>query len=480
MFSYACPFCTQRLLAPPERAGQRTICPKCLRPLAIPTPEQAARDDPQVDLGGKYPEPLVDTPFGDDPHEAEATPPPADAYAAVGRGGPATRVKAPRPLQAPAARRSGSTSRTETGMVCLNPTGLAAVDIGAQLSANLTMRMKPPPDPPADLNLSTGGWLALTALAAATWVGGVIYDPVLLPFVALLGVLMIAFAYLWGAYLAGQRDWVRGVVTLLPPVAAWRLCLPFGENGYWPLRFALTGLLVMALYWAGPVAHGVVQPAIAALDFTRSEAAPVEVLSTADRLKAAAAQPESAVNYLIDLATTDTRKGIDPAERPAVVAEVTRLTTPAGSDRPAVRSQALRTLTVWSAADARPAVLAALASPESMERKVALDLAARWPDREMAHAVAARLANRSEGSLAREVLLQMNPPAAEAALLKLLKSDDPIVVLTAVDLLERVGGPAAVADLTVLARSESNESLRDEATKAAGAITSRLAKSAGE
>src|SRR5437764_9524001 len=39
MFAYPCPFCAQRLLAAPERAGQRTICPKCLKPIVIPRPD---------------------------------------------------------------------------------------------------------------------------------------------------------------------------------------------------------------------------------------------------------------------------------------------------------------------------------------------------------------------------------------------------------------------------------------------------------
>ncbi len=42
MFGYPCPFCNQQLLAAPERSGQRTICPKCLKPIVIPSPEREA------------------------------------------------------------------------------------------------------------------------------------------------------------------------------------------------------------------------------------------------------------------------------------------------------------------------------------------------------------------------------------------------------------------------------------------------------
>ena len=53
MFPYSCPFCSQRLLALPDRVGQRTICPKCLRPLTIPRPESDGDEvghDPTIDM----------------------------------------------------------------------------------------------------------------------------------------------------------------------------------------------------------------------------------------------------------------------------------------------------------------------------------------------------------------------------------------------------------------------------------------------
>src|SRR5262249_38797215 len=48
MFAYPCPFCQQRLLASPERVGQRTICPKCLKPIVIPRPEGAPVEEGRV------------------------------------------------------------------------------------------------------------------------------------------------------------------------------------------------------------------------------------------------------------------------------------------------------------------------------------------------------------------------------------------------------------------------------------------------
>ena len=60
MFSYSCPFCSQRLLAQPDRIGQRTICPKCLRPIVIPTESVAETESPYTDHGFEMPSTGVD------------------------------------------------------------------------------------------------------------------------------------------------------------------------------------------------------------------------------------------------------------------------------------------------------------------------------------------------------------------------------------------------------------------------------------
>ena len=454
MFAYACPSCKQRLLAPAERSGQRTICPKCLRPLVIPPPDA---DDVTVDLGQSLAEPQP--PMAELAEVLTATPPP---YTTPGPFDGRAKV-------APVPRRS--LARTESGMVSLNPTGLAAVDIGAELSAALTMRMKPPPDPPADLNLSTGGWLALSGLALVAWVGGVIYDPALLPFVALVGLLMVAFGFLWAASLAGQRNWLRGAVTLLPPVALWRICLPFGEQGYRPLRFVLTGLLALALYLVGGPAHLGVKGAMAALESDPARGEPEAPLPAGERLAVATRRPDGGLSALVDLAGADYRSAIPLDEHPGVVAELTRLAS-SPSTRPEIRVQALETLTKWSLPGSRGIVLGMLTGGDSPERKVALRLAPNWPDREMAQAVADRLGTRSEERLAREALEQM-APAAGPALAKLAAGDDPALAMTALELLETVGTPACVPALDRLAERAGDSVVRAEAARVAGAVKRR-------
>lgn len=456
MFAYACPSCKQRLLAPPERSGQRTICPKCLRPLVIP-PTDA--DDVTVDLGQSLADPQP--PMAALAEPMAATPPP---YTTPGPydGRPA---RAP----APAARAGRSLARSESGMVSLHPTGLAAVDIGAELSAALTLRMKPPPDPPADLNLSTGGWLILAGLAGLAWIGGVVYDPTLLPFVALVGLLMVAFGFLWAASLAGQRNWVRGAVTLLPPVAIWRICLPFGDNGYRPLRFVLTGLLAISLYLVGGPAQVGLKRAFAAMETVQPE---IESPRPAgERLALATKRPDGGLSALTDLAAPDYRAAIPPEEHPGVVRELTRLANDQ-SARSEIRVQALQTLSKWSLPDARGVTLALLSVGEARERRAALELAASYPDAEVAAAVAARLGTRSEERLAREALARM-APAAGPALLKLAAGDDPTLAMTALDLLETVGTATCAADLARLAERAGDSLVRSEAARVLEVVRAR-------
>ena len=243
-----------------------------------------------------------------------------------------------------------------------HPTGLASVDIAAELTAALTMRMKPPPDPPADLNLSTGGWLLMSVVGGFTWLVAIFSDERLLPFVAVLGTFLLAFGYFWAAYLAGLHNWVRGVVTLLPPVALWRICLPFGDNGYRPLRFVLTGALFLALYWVGPLASAALQPVWAMLEIARPERSNTVVISPADRLKTAVQsnQPENVISLLADFASPDLIAATSADEKTALIAEIKKLTRTDETDRSEVRVNAINTLAMWSPKETRLAVLVAL------------------------------------------------------------------------------------------------------------------------
>ena len=293
MFAYPCPSCSQRLLAPEERAGQRTICPRCLKPLTVPQPDQVAQ-----------------LPFGPPPSESESfTPPPPEvvetpipaitespfttaaqydaeshatqlvieldpvrAIAAELDRVPTTgsnttqnaRPHLPRsnaPLPSLTSRRPLLGDRS--GQVVLNPTGLFEVDVAAELSAAISMRMAPPPEPTLDRVSVTVGWGLGIVLGLGTWTLGVFHSPTWFPFVALVGATMIAFGFLWRAYLSGRNgDWMAGVATLLPPVCLVQLFRPIGQHRLRPLAFVVTGLVLCGLFACGPTASAKVDAAI--------------------------------------------------------------------------------------------------------------------------------------------------------------------------------------------------------------------------
>jgi len=292
MFPYACPSCSQRLLAPTERVGQRTICPKCLRPLTIPESASIAVLDPKslVDLS-EAPLPLMvisadtNTPFPGSipiPHFAAVE---ISAAARVGAapielgdltfdlpdvpGSNARETNFPQPsgtetprptfARMPIHTRRAANADTR-GMVMLNPTGLFGVDMAAELSAALSMRMSPPPEPVIDRRLIVGAWAFGTFSAIALWLGGLFYNPECLPFVALLGGALLMFGLLWRAYLVGRDESpLRGVLCLLPPFNVVRLFQKSGDNGHRPLRFAATGALVLGLFAASASARSFVE-----------------------------------------------------------------------------------------------------------------------------------------------------------------------------------------------------------------------------
>ncbi len=447
MFTYPCPNCAMRLNAPEERAGQRTMCPKCLRPILIPSPEVIAllRGEDDVDLQPPEPE---DAPGPATPAERSV----------LGHGV----LSAPR-------------NSADSGRIVFSTAMMSPMDMAADLSTAISLRMKPPPDPPADLRLSTGVWLILTLGGIALWLIGISVEPDVLPLVLVAGAFQAALGYLWAAYLVGKRSRVWGLLTLLPPIGLVRLFLPFGENGFRPLRFVVSGLLVVAIWTIAPQVREEIKtwPWLARMTSPPKADALPPASGAAEKLKAAAErrQPEYLVGQLADLSRPEAVAETPEADRPAVVAEIAAVLK---SDQPEVRTAALNALAVWAPADARGPTLAALKSADPGERRSAMALAVRWPDAEMATAVATRLTDRQEQNTAQEILLAMGGPAAEAALLPLLRSDDQLFVLFVLDLVEKIGGPKSVDGLRDLSLTGTNSTIRKEAGKAADALAARI------
>jgi hypothetical protein len=339
MFAYPCPSCRQRLLAPPARAGHRSICPKCLQPLTVPHPEQVAAGP----FAPPDPSPAELFSPADDliPLEVDAaldTPQPMNTLPAVGgmhvaSGQGATPTEpfldlepvpvelpsiTPAPLAAPApfAGRRGPPPtprpflRDQEGKVVLAPTGLFAVDVAAELSAAISMRMAPPPIPTSDRTYAVAGWAVGTLVGLGAWVMGVWVSAAWLPYVALVGGAMVAFGFLWRAYLSGRDGaWGHGLVTLLPPVGLVQLFRPVSGYGRKPLLFAITGGVLCGLFAVGG-------PAKRWFD-ERFETQVVPTTSTVPVTTA-----DTAVERLSDKAERDAAKAVlvrlGPAAEPAV------------------------------------------------------------------------------------------------------------------------------------------------------------------
>lgn len=454
MFAYPCPSCTQRLLAPEERAGQKTICPRCLQPLTVPQPEQVAA----LPFGPSL-EPTAAEEFTPPPAEVVETPTPAVTEAPfVILNGPEVRPSPPQvvelnPVRAMAAEldristvnmnvtAQPTTSQPVTprrpilserkGQTVLNPTGLFQVDVAAELSAAISMRMAPPPEPALDRTVTLAGWGLGLILGLGTWVMGVFHSPTWFPFVALVGATMIAFGFLWRAYLSARGSgWAAGVATLLPPVCLVQLLRPIGQHGHRPLAFVMTGLVLGALFVGGPTAAAKVDVMIGVKTQTPE---PVASTPTSPAMKLRAAKNK--LTTLSELtATTATAD-----ERTEMVGELTTLLK---SDSVEVRAAALTALGEWA---------------PGTELEPALAMLDKKTDRDTAKKMLVKLGSTAEAKL-REQLTSKSEP----------------MVLAACEVLEQIGGEQSHADLRKLADTATTRAVRVEAATAAAAIAERL------
>lgn len=477
MFGYPCPFCDQRLLAAPERAGQRTICPKCLKPIVIPQPEPEKPTDAEASSASfeaepdevpisMMPEGLDDDEPNDpgkrtpmpEPRPAARIGPPAGTYAdpiplqpaaamlvrnpdsvadlapvavepmvaelpasavaptplplpmpsfpeptfpipnhahksaAPKPAPPRFAAPAPGPVYPAPGRITGdhpaaaappalaSNSGATAGLVVFNPTDVEAANIAAQLTTVISMTMKPAPEPPSDLRITTGLWIILTACGAALWLFCMMSDPEPLKYVALIGGIELVIGYLWVAIAWGNRNPKQGFTTLIPPLWVYRAANPPYEPGYRPLRFVVAGALLLSLYVVAPK----VQPTLFAWIGITDDSPP----TPPDR-------PETPLMRLHEAEHDGDTLGIKrqlalfakseslilaPAhEKPAVVATLVRLVR---GPRAEIRDDALRALAVWSKDDARPFVLATISKGTDEERETAYELVTAWNDAE--------------------------------------------------------------------------------------------------
>ena len=447
MFAYPCPSCSQRLLAPPERAGQRTICPKCLKPLTVPPATSELAPTPAIPFG-PLPKSEAETPVPirtTSPREPEPIAWESEAVelnfeipllsagtielheqyggAAVAVAVPPktlTQTPAPRapvPKPTPVKRQP---AKEREGQVVLNPTGLFSVDIAAELSAAISMRMAPPPEPAADRQLILAGWLGATVLGLATWALGLLFAPAWLAYSAIVGGLMVLFGVFWRAHLAAKRgSWLGGIVSILPPICLIQLVRPAGSHGLRPLRFAVTGAVLIALFAVGPKVRAYADQKFGLRNLVGAN----EKESNAkysESGKAEASNPEEFTETAVDLAG--------------------RLK----SDNPELRASALNRL-----ADLEP------------------EAAANW--------AAAHLADRTDRDAAKKCLHKLGAKA-ETAVVGVLSGKSETAALIACEWLELHGTNASLEPLKTLAEKSPSRNLRLEVTSALDAIRTRTGK----
>jgi hypothetical protein len=444
MFFFPCPSCTYRMQSTADRVGQRVLCPKCYQAVSVPDPD--APTDPPEDTVPVFREP--------------------DLRPAAG-----TRHLAPvRPHVAPPPDPSG-------GVVLFQPSQAAAADAMTQLTSAITTRMKPPPEVPTpDLRLSTAVWVALTAAGLVFWCATVIYQGGPLHYVKALAVIQLTIGIGWMAYVDGRRHWVRGFLTLIPPVAIYRLVRGHGPDHNRPLRFVLSGLLLLALVFANEPARQVVRKAFG-MDAHKTLPSAIPD-SHAARIASLTGRADRSplLAELKKISDPAIVASVYPGERVAMAVELRKVV--AMDDRPEVTAAALEALIVWVGDMAKPDVAAVLQSTSQATRQLAVPIMVSWKDTEAALALVPLLRKRDERRDVAEALVKIGAPA-EGPVLDLLPGlTDQMTGVAALNVLAEIGTEKSVKYLLAYADSADDLLLREIARRKAQEIKDRLEKGA--
>ncbi|MBX9583576.1 MAG: hypothetical protein K2X87_25015, partial [Gemmataceae bacterium] len=331
----------------------------------------------------------------------------------------------------------------------------------------LAGRLRPSPRPGGDLRPATALWLLLVG-AGAVLLGLTLCTPADLAGPAVyLGAGLVEVGYLWAVWRAFRRRPIDGLACAVPPLTfGYLLRRKYGDAQ--PLRFVAAGAVLAGLGWVAPAAAPITRGWVGAGDARPAVSDPPKPPSVAERLREYAARraDDRLAELLRELTRTDPATAPDRAE---VTAEIERLYRHPAAE---VRAQAMAADVAWGGVAARARVLAAVGGADRDDRLAALRLLPHWKDDEAARAAAGRVGKGNvEGSVARQVLIEIGGPAAERAALPLLKADEQGVRLAAIDLLAdergRVGGPAAAAELTALAETSPDPGTRLAAAAAA-------------
>jgi hypothetical protein len=502
MFSYSCPHCSQRLLAPTEKAGSKTICPKCLKPVTVPAHDRMAAVDLEAVIDGSHAEinlasgasGSLSSDTGNAPYDYQHAPaayantvqvePQASFEIDLDAGQntvqqlnsctvtppPAASIASPTPMPMPTAASYRKTVGSDLrGVVNLTPTGMFSVDMAAQLTATLSMRMAPPPENSSERKVTTAAWVLVTVAAIAVWLAGVFVKPDWFICVALLGGALVAFGYAWRAYLAGRDGrTLRGLVTLIPPVNAIAQLKPNEVHGHRPLRFVLSGLAVLGLFHLGKDSHAAAE---AAFKQIQPAVPPVQPSGIAGAIRELSDQQkdDQLLRYVRELPYSMAFRNAGTEERAEATAQLLKLTQ---SPRQELREVAYGTLVECSPEEARSAILGALRSSNTRDLGTALASADRVASPEIATAVVEKVGNPQVGDQAVAAVRRIGF-LAEPALIAQLWADRPETVVVVCGLLGDVGTAKAIQPLQRRMETTDSEPLRNAAKQAQRKIRER-------
>jgi hypothetical protein len=352
-------------------------------------------------------------------------------------------------------------------------------DIAVALTAALTSRMKPPPAPRRDLRLSTAAWMFLTSVALVFALLALVADVRYRVPVLAVGAAQVAAGYVWIVLLTGQRDRKRGLLCATTPLLFAHL-VEYKYAKLRPLRFFATGGLLAALALTVPSLAPHTQAVLKRNDAPRALPPDVSAMSKLDQLRTYREQRSyDALIQLLDLlAKTDPLLSEDAKDRAALSEELKLLCRHTLTD---VRVQAMAAYARWDPSGAREVCLAAVHSPTYEERRMALRLLPQWKDHDSARAVQLLIGRPGtvETNQAKAALEEIGGPPAEQAALRLFRrAEDQATKLTALSILEKVGGAEAVAWIRATAMATDDPTVRAKALAAAEAIEVRLRLSA--
>jgi len=383
---------------------------------------------------------------------------------------PVARIQSFTPMPMPTAASYRKTLGSDLrGMVNLTPTGMFSVDMAAQLTATLSMRMAPPPENSSERRVTTAAWVLVTVSAILVWLAGVFVKPEWFICVALLGGALIVFGYAWRAYLAGRNGrTLQGFATLLPPVNAIAQFKSNEEHGHRPLRFVLAGLAILGLFYLGKDSHAAAEAAFKHVQPSLPPVLPSGIAATI-REFSEQQKDDQLLRYVRELPYSMAYRNAGAQEKAEVAEQLLKLTQ---STRQELREVAYATLVECSPEDARKAILGALRSSNTRDLGTALAYADRVASPEIATAVVEKIGDPQVGDQAENTVRRIGS-MAEPALTAQLWADRSQVSLAACTLLGDVGTAKAIKPLQRLKETTESEPLKNAAKQAQRKIRDR-------